>query len=218
MDYFATWIRQIILVVILATFLELLLPNNAMQRYVRFVMGLVILVMMLSPLFVLFQQDWTVEQLLSQEQTELKPDMTSLEEIRRQSEQLADSQRNMTQDVVRERVSEEMTHGIEQTFPVTVQNVDLQFTERDEGHAIGQVTVTLQHDPTGGERGDSVKPIEPVEPVVIEWGEQEHEQSTAVSRDRSQKGIPIPSIQHWVAEQWQVDENQIRIKATEKGG
>ncbi len=44
-----SWLKQIILVVLLASFVDLLLPNRSMQRYVKLVVSLFILITILSP-------------------------------------------------------------------------------------------------------------------------------------------------------------------------
>lgn len=43
------WVRNIVLVVLFASFLELLLPTSGMQRFVRVIMGLLILLAILTP-------------------------------------------------------------------------------------------------------------------------------------------------------------------------
>jgi stage III sporulation protein AF len=43
------WVRNIALVVLFASFLELLLPTSGMQRFVRVIMGLLILLAILTP-------------------------------------------------------------------------------------------------------------------------------------------------------------------------
>jgi stage III sporulation protein AF len=49
MEALGGWLKQIILVVLLATFIDLLLPNRTMQRYVRLVVSLFILMTILAP-------------------------------------------------------------------------------------------------------------------------------------------------------------------------
>ncbi|WP_042162701.1 stage III sporulation protein AF [Paenibacillus gorillae] len=53
------WLRDIIAVIMLAVFMELLLPNKAMQRYARLVIGLLILLTILSPILRLLQGDFS---------------------------------------------------------------------------------------------------------------------------------------------------------------
>lgn len=52
------WLKQLIMVVLLAVFADLLLPTKAMQKYVRVVMGLAVIAVILQPLTPLFSGDW----------------------------------------------------------------------------------------------------------------------------------------------------------------
>ena len=45
-----SWVKSIIFVVLFATFLELLLPSSSMQRFIRVIMGLFIMLSILNPL------------------------------------------------------------------------------------------------------------------------------------------------------------------------
>ncbi len=49
MDTIRSIVRNIAIVILLASFLELLLPNNSMRRFVQLVMGLFVLMAVLSP-------------------------------------------------------------------------------------------------------------------------------------------------------------------------
>lgn len=49
------WVRNIVMVVLFASFLELLLPSSSMQRFVRVIMGLLILLAILSPVIDVLQ-------------------------------------------------------------------------------------------------------------------------------------------------------------------
>ena len=45
------WLKQIVILVLIAAFMDLLLPNNSMERYIKLVMGLLIILAILSPVF-----------------------------------------------------------------------------------------------------------------------------------------------------------------------
>lgn len=49
MDALNAWIKQIILVVLFATFLELLIPSNGYKKFIRVIMGLLILLAVMRP-------------------------------------------------------------------------------------------------------------------------------------------------------------------------
>ncbi|WNF37822.1 stage III sporulation protein AF [Bacillaceae bacterium IKA-2] len=57
MQFLTDWISNIILLILLATILELLLPNSSLQRYVKMVVGLLLLMVILNPLFSILSKD-----------------------------------------------------------------------------------------------------------------------------------------------------------------
>ncbi|MET3727859.1 stage III sporulation protein AF [Fictibacillus halophilus] len=57
MAFLTEWITNIIILVLLAGVIELLLPGNQFQNYIKMVVGLLILLAMLSPLFKLINTD-----------------------------------------------------------------------------------------------------------------------------------------------------------------
>jgi|GEM_PF-717708 len=48
-DLITVWIKSIIFVVLFASFLDLMLPNNRMQRFIKVIMGLFIMLSILNP-------------------------------------------------------------------------------------------------------------------------------------------------------------------------
>jgi len=54
-DILTHWVRYIIFVVLFASFIELLLPSSQMQRFVRVIMGLFIMLAILTPIIDLVQ-------------------------------------------------------------------------------------------------------------------------------------------------------------------
>lgn len=56
--FLRNWIKNIVVVIILAMFLELLLPKSEMQRYVKMVLGLLVILLVLNPVLDLIKQDF----------------------------------------------------------------------------------------------------------------------------------------------------------------
>ncbi len=50
MEWLQNWIRNLILVILLAHFIELLLPDNELRRYVKVVIGFFVIIVILTPL------------------------------------------------------------------------------------------------------------------------------------------------------------------------
>lgn len=61
-DSITVWVKSIIFVVLFASFLELLLPNNSMQRFIRVIMGLFIMLAILNPIINVFESRLTEAQ------------------------------------------------------------------------------------------------------------------------------------------------------------
>ncbi|UHA72873.1 stage III sporulation protein AF [Paenibacillus sp. 481] len=95
MDWLTQWLKEIIMVILLAAFIDLLMPNRTMQRYVKLVLSLIILLTLLSPILKLFNEKLTTQ--LAQEWGEAADlsaksaganAQASLSEIRRQAQML----------------------------------------------------------------------------------------------------------------------------------
>lgn len=61
MTEMGAWLKEIIVIALLAVFTDLLLPSQSMQRYVRMVMGLAIIAVMIQPIVPFFQRDWVTK-------------------------------------------------------------------------------------------------------------------------------------------------------------
>ncbi|WP_164218067.1 stage III sporulation protein AF [Virgibacillus sp. YIM 98842] len=57
MDFIMEWITQIIIFVLLATIIDLLIPTGSMKKYIKLVVGLILLLILLKPVFYIFQID-----------------------------------------------------------------------------------------------------------------------------------------------------------------
>ena len=55
--FLSNWLKEIVLLILIATFIDLLLPNRSMERYVKLVMGLVIILAILAPIISLLNKN-----------------------------------------------------------------------------------------------------------------------------------------------------------------
>lgn len=63
MEGISVWIKNIILLVLFASFLELLLPSSSMQRFIRVIIGLLITLAILNPILDVIQNRWSTAQI-----------------------------------------------------------------------------------------------------------------------------------------------------------
>lgn len=89
MEWMGDWIRQIVLILFIATFIDLLLPNSSLERYVKLVMGLIIIMAILQPILQLILKEDSWNKIAASFSTaESMPTMSSFEEIETKSKQI----------------------------------------------------------------------------------------------------------------------------------
>lgn len=150
LNWLAVWLQQIIAVVLLAGFIDLLLPNKAMQRYVRLVAGLIILLTILTPIIRLLQGDFNarldqqVENWLQSTKNE-QLHMPTLEEIQENAKKLQQKQQDSALLLTAEKLGASMKESIAETTGLQVAGVNVKLTGADGGNQarIDSVVVTL---------------------------------------------------------------------------
>lgn len=58
MDFLKEWVTNIILFILLATVIDMLLPNSSMQKYTKMVTGLLLIAIILTPIYKLISKDF----------------------------------------------------------------------------------------------------------------------------------------------------------------
>lgn len=73
MDVLSEIVRHVILIIFLTTFLEMIMPSSSMQRFVKVVMGLFILIAILNPLLNLLVEQRELDAFVWQQEELLQP-------------------------------------------------------------------------------------------------------------------------------------------------
>ncbi|MGG3560971.1 stage III sporulation protein AF [Neobacillus rhizosphaerae] len=58
MEFLTEWVTNIILFILLATVIDMLLPNSGLQKYTKMVTGLLLIAIILTPIFKLISKDF----------------------------------------------------------------------------------------------------------------------------------------------------------------
>lgn len=181
-DWLSGWLREIVLIVLFAAFVDLLLPNNAFQRYVRTVLGLFILLTLLSPILSLFQQKWdsqkllaSVEQLGSRSNDGTFESMRPLQAIMQDAERWRQNDRSEAQRLMELQLAAELQQSIGDAERVRIKQVKLQMSYDNNGTpGMNHMQVVLDHieavPAAAKQQGEAAgrRPIGAVEPVHID--------------------------------------------------
>ncbi|RTE09715.1 stage III sporulation protein AF [Paenibacillus whitsoniae] len=187
MDWLAGWLKTVIMVIMLATFVDLLLPSNTMQRYVKTVLSLFILLTLLSPVLQLFQKDWNLDRLIGQAESQQNAraalaqgiggsaSMPALNVIQQDAQKLQNAEQKQTQLLVQTQLANAMKEQLQKETNRRVKDVAVQVQIDNNGKpAIQMVKVTLDDIEAGkktapGDRSiAAVEPVKPVEPIRID--------------------------------------------------
>lgn len=194
MQWFSQWLKEIIMVILLAAFIDLLLPNRSMQRYVKLMLSLIILLTLLSPVLRLFDSNVTAElarewDSLLNTSTAKSPEGKTLEQIRREGERLARAREQEALRLAGAQMEASMKEQINRALlqagaagssggtavQVAAVQVTLAHDARQGQPAIERIALTLEEasateQPAAPASGGPPEPnlVAPIEPVRIE--------------------------------------------------
>ncbi|MFT9848052.1 stage III sporulation protein AF [Aneurinibacillus sp. REN35] len=218
------WLKKIILLVLLATFLDLLLPNGAYSKYVKLVMGLLILLALLSPVLDLFRKDISLAQLTfsagDKVTKESNPDFARVESL---AKRLAEQNDAEARRYVQTQISELIKKQVEANYGVKVENVQVKVHAQDQTakQPIVGIEVVLAQKKTDAEaKGQSSErvAVEPMEPVQIEIALTKQKDTTPPSTqsEASVEALAEQSrmernIAETIAGMWDVPQDTVRV-------
>lgn len=218
MEWLGEWLRDVVVIILVATFMDLVLPGQSMQRYVRVVIGLFILLALLAPVATLLRLEIRPEQLLGE--APAAQSGASLEEILRSGEELRAMRDQESRNLLRERAEDVLKDEIEARFAVRVEEVEVMLTEHPDEPGIESVQLTVsdpgknqEDDETGDRREISVEPVKPVH-IDVRIGRG---QPVSAYREPTNERTPEQKalereLAEWLASEWGIPGQGIRIR------
>jgi stage III sporulation protein AF len=202
LEWITDWIRQIVLIIFIATFIDLLLPSSSLERYVKLIMGLIIIVSILQPVFQLIwsEDKWSKFSALFAPAF-VSDQYTSLEKIQKNSTQLTQVQREETKKQFQDSISTWIKKQVSQKYHVKVVSAKVTADFREEVPVIQRIDVqgvkADNHTTTG-----VVKPIEPVEFNQDNTNLKNTKQDTKMQQD----------VQYFIGSAWNLDVKQVIVQ------
>lgn len=237
--WLSDWLKQLLAVVLLASVVELLLPGNSFHRYMRLVLGLLILLAMLTPVMALLRGD--PAELLDRSirgweasSREAAPGMPKLEDIERDARKLRESGQREAALLAARSLELSMEDELRRETGVEGARVKVELAwDASEGASFRSVSVTLAvpgADAGGGGtpssgRGagirepvtvEAIETIEPVE-VAIDWPEEQQAAPAGTPGDGPRGTEPAAEpalaakIRALVQQRWGVEPERIAV-------
>jgi len=194
MAYLYDWIKQIVLFILIGTILEMLLPNSSLNKFVHFVFGLLLLLVLAKPIFYLFQTDITHEIKLIEE--EMEPNIRTAQQTKfsmeKQKEDIQAEQAAYIWNELAEKLKDEANDTLMETYDVQI--YDITFDNAQGFITNGELSHLNVYVKSVEEKSDAFKPIEP---VVIDKSDRGAEKQTSGG---------YRQIEQTLRETWQLDD------------
>ncbi|WP_209123084.1 stage III sporulation protein AF [Alkalihalobacillus sp. BA299] len=202
MSFLTEWLTNIIIFILLATILELLLPNSNMQRYVKMVVGLLLLVIILNPLLSIFSKD--INDILPNFSSNERISEKSLENsIERKKIEIERGQRAYISEQMAVQLKRKVEEELVVRFDVEIDGVFITLDEFAFEHAedaIVKVIVHLKEVADKEEKGDLVQAVQVVN---IDTRNE--------LPPREDMVINVAPIQSFLADEWQIPKDKISL-------
>ncbi|TCS84028.1 stage III sporulation protein AF [Tepidibacillus fermentans] len=219
-EWISHWLQNIILVVLLATFVDLLLPTTNMQKYSKMVLGLIVILSIISPIFSLFSKDFSTEIFFREvnKKVSSNANIPVMEEMTKNKDQLNEEFKRKLIQQVETAMKEHLISVIENRFNVTVHKVALKATiDEKQNWQIDQVEVSLlegKRDHVDDQKKE-IKEIEKVEIVTVNTDKSSNSSRSVEERGEesevSNQQLTKEMVQV-IKEQWGLKEEQITVK------
>jgi len=213
----SSWISQVVLFILLAIILELLLPNDSFQKYVRLVIGLVLIVSLLSPVIKVLHMP--LEQILNGLNPPQKDDALK-NSLNQHKSEIEREQAAYTSSIVAGYMKDDVQGALADTFDLAiVGDIQLDINDTSQNPKVKHADVILgQANPSKKMKGDqkhsdTFKDIPSVKRVDV----QVNINDTAIeNHPSSQETKKLKKVKHFLAKKWGISQNRLTLQL--KGG
>ncbi|WP_028775623.1 stage III sporulation protein AF [Shimazuella kribbensis] len=202
MEWVSDWIRQIILIIFIATFIDLLLPSSSLERYVKLIMGLIIVVSILQPVLQLVLREDKWSELSALFAPALQNDQyTSFEKIKENSIQLTEMQHAEIKKQFQNTITSWIRKQVFQKYNVKVVSAKVTADFSKETPVIKRIDVhgiKVQQDASS----EAIKPIETIDVNREMTSEESIKQDTKMQQE----------LQYFIGSTWNIDAKQVNVQ------
>lgn len=167
MDFIKEWITNIILFVLLATVIDMLLPNSNLQKYIKMVTGLLLIAIILTPILKLVSKDFE-EVLMAIPVIEASGEKNLENSIEMKKKEIQAFQHAYILEEMRVQLEKDTEEELMEQYGLEIVDVELQADEYDQRafpenfqlENLQKVVVKLRHMDEVAEAVEVVKKVE----------------------------------------------------------
>lgn len=199
MDFLTEWITNIIIFILLATVIDMLLPNSSLQKYVKVVISLLLISIILSPIMKIFSSDFeSAIASISNFNSEVDEEkMEKLIELQKKEIQASQHAYILEQTAVQLKLDAE--EELMEQYGMEIAEIQVEAEEMDENlspESLQSITVQI------AKQGDKEDAVAVVKEIKID---------TAEPLPSEQNSQNTEEINAFLAEKWNVPNASIEI-------
>ncbi|WP_226642478.1 stage III sporulation protein AF [Mesobacillus subterraneus] len=198
MDFIKEWITNIIIFILLATVLDMLLPNSSFQKYTKIVTGLILIAIILSPVMKLFTSDFETA-IASMGQFNSLEDEKIKNSIEFQKKEIQASQHAYILETMAVQLKTAAEEELMEQQGMEIANIELEVNDQDQRPFPENLEYVIVHLKKAEDEGETVAVVREVE---IDTN------APLPSKQTSQNTDQISSL---LSEKWNVPEKSIQI-------
>jgi len=209
----SSWISQVVLLILLAIILELLLPNDNFQKYVRLVIGLVLIVSLLSPVVKVLHMP--VEQILNGLNPPQKDDALK-SSLNQHKSEIEHEQAAYTSSIVADSMKDDVQEALKDKFDLAiVGDIQLDVNDTSQNPKVEHAEVILgQANPSKKKRdnqknSDKPKEIPSVKKVDIHVNLDD---AAIKNHPSSQEAKKLKDVKQFLAKKWEISQNRLTLR------
>jgi stage III sporulation protein AF len=197
-QFLTEWVTNIIIFVLLATVIDMLLPNTNLQKYTKIVTGLLLIAIILTPVLKLISKDFeTALQSIPIFQDSEEKNMENLIELKKKEIQA--SQRAYILETMAVQLKEDTEEELMNQYGLEVANIDITLDETNKQsfpENLQKVIVQLK------QSEDEANVVEVIQPVEI---------NTKQPPQKKRLTAQSEEITSLLAGKWNVSESAIEV-------
>lgn len=202
MDLLIDWVTQIVIFLIVAIMIDLIIPATTMKKYIKLVVGLILILIFLKPVFALF--DMNIDQALETSFTQLMDEETEQDtmenSIKMQKNEIESSQRAYILEEMAVQLKDLAKKRLKEEEQAEIRHIDFQFQSDAEPsyENLDEVIVYVGH------MEEEEGAVDTVEDVEINT-----EEPVAEDDDNEQEVQQIKEVLHEV---WDISVDKLTIE------
>jgi stage III sporulation protein AF len=199
-----SWVMQIILFILLAIVLDMVMPDTDIRKYTKLVMGLILLLIFMKPVFAIFQVDSTKAVQEAMQGFAALTESPSLENsIEEKKSEIDSAQRAYIEEQMAVQLKDQANQTLQEKFQMQITDIAVAFKEgenEETAEAIDSIRVTVQDSGQEMPEGD-------IRDVVID-------SSNPIEDDKQTENME--KVKSYLSELWELE--NLPLEVTQKGG